>query len=257
MPASEAEKKFWNCRELVERLFVYLDISSLAALLEAHKKIIGILTKGSVTWNNLTRRTVAGWDKEKDFIKLRTSCEAGDVGDIVRDSEQKQQIMDNMLDLVKIMRMMSKIPGGPLDLLDLICERFPALPRYTEVKSEWQHVKVSCPHHGSHSVALIGFLCLEAIEGALGTTQQAIEVVEVDVILKGEFLDALNNRLSRQLEQGLVVETSVKTEYLYFSKEGSEDISSLMQKGQVEARYVKPGDCGDCGRDRFQLPSIF
>ena len=244
MPASEAEKKFWNCRELVERLFVYLDISSLAALLEAHKKIIGILTKSSVTWNNLTRRTVAGWDKEKDFIKLRTSCEAGDVGDIVRDSEQKQQIMDNMLDLVKIMRMMSKIPGGPLDLLDLICERFPALPRYTEVKSEWQHVKVSCPHHGSHSVALIGFLCLEAIEGALGTAQQAIELVEVDVILKGEFLDALNNRLSRQLEQGLVVETSVKTEYLYFSKEGSEDISLLMQKGQVEARYVKFGDCG-------------
>ena len=244
MPASEAEKKFWNCRELVERLFVYLDISSLAALLEAHKKIIGILTKGSVNWNNLTRRTVAGWDKEKDFTELQTRCEAGDVGDIVRDSEQKQQIMDNMLDLVKIMRMMSKIPGGPLDLLDLICERFPALPRYTEVKSEWQHVKVSCPHHGSHSVALIGFLCLEAIEGALGTAQQAIELVEVDVILKGEFLDALNNRLSRQLEQGLVVETSVKTEYLYFSKEGSEDISSLMQKGQVEARYVKPGDCG-------------
>ena len=244
MPASEAEKKFWNCRELVERLFLNLDISSLAALLEAHKPIIGILTKSSVTWNNLTRRTVAGWDKEKDFIKLRTSCEAGDVGDIVRDSEQKQQIMDNMLDLVKIMRMMSKIPGGPLDLLDLICERFPALPRYTEVKSEWQHVKVSCPHHGSHSVALIGFLCLEAIEGALGTAQQAIELVEVDVILKGEFLDALNNRLSRQLEQGLVVETSVKTEYLYFSKEGSEDISLLMQKGQVEARYVKFGDCG-------------
>ena len=70
MPASEAEKKFWNCRELVDRLFLYLDISSLAALLEAHKKIIGILTKGSVNWNNLTRRTVAGWDKEKDFIKV-------------------------------------------------------------------------------------------------------------------------------------------------------------------------------------------
>ena len=67
MPASEAEKKFWNCRELVERLFVNLDISSLAALLEAHKPIIGILTKSSVTWNNLTRRTVAGWDEAKDL----------------------------------------------------------------------------------------------------------------------------------------------------------------------------------------------
>ena len=160
MPASEAEYKFWNCRELVERLFINLDLSSLVLLLEAHKPIIDILTEGSVTWNNLTRRTVAGWDKEKDFMRLQTRCEAGDVGDIVRDSEQKNHIMDNILDLVKIMRMMSKIPGGPLDLLDLICERFPAL-RYTEVKSEWQHVNVSCPRHGSpHKMALFGLALL-------------------------------------------------------------------------------------------------
>ena len=156
MPASEAEKKFWNCWELVERLFINLDLSSLVLLLEAHKPIIDILTEGSVTWNNLTRRTVAGWEEEKDFMRLQTRSELGDVGDIVRDSAQKKHIIDSILDLVKIMKMMSNIPGGPLDLLDLICERFPAL-RYTEVKSEWQHVNVSCPRHGSpHKMALFG-----------------------------------------------------------------------------------------------------
>ena len=87
-----------------------------------------------------------------------------------------------------------------------------------------------------------GYLCLEAIEGALGTVQQAIELVSVDVIEKGEFLDALNNRLSR-----LETKASVKVEYLHFSKEAAEDMLLLMQKSQLEVRFVKPGDC-DCGR---------
>ena len=161
MPASEAEKKFWNCWELVERLFINLDLSSLALLLEAHKPIIDILTEGSVTWNNLTRRTVAGWDEEKDFMRLQTRSELGDVGDIVRDSAQKKNILDNILDLVKIIKLMTMVHQPlVLDLLDLICERFPAL-RYTEVKSEWQHVNVSCPRHGSpHKMALFGLALL-------------------------------------------------------------------------------------------------
>ena len=40
MPASEAEKKFWNCPELVEKMLLVLDLKSLALLLEAHKPLI-------------------------------------------------------------------------------------------------------------------------------------------------------------------------------------------------------------------------
>ena len=153
MPASEAEKKFWNCPWLVEELIANLDINSLALLLEAHKPIIDILTEGSVTWNNLIRRIVAGWVEEKDFMRLQTRSELGNVGDIVRDSAQKKHIMDTILDLVKIIKMMTKVRQPlVLDLLDLICERFPPL-QYTD----WQHVKVSCPRHDSpHKMALFG-----------------------------------------------------------------------------------------------------
>ena len=66
MPPSETEKKFWNTPELVEKILPNLDLKSLALLLEAHKPVIDILTEGTITWNNLTRRTVAGWDKEED-----------------------------------------------------------------------------------------------------------------------------------------------------------------------------------------------
>ena len=176
-------------------------------------------------------------------------------GGEAKPSVQENHIMDNIMDLVKIMKLMkSSLKEVPnyLDLLDIICERFPAIPGtvYLEMfRSEWQHVNVSCPNHGSHSVCLFGFRCLEAIEGSLGTAQQTVELVDVDTIRTGLFLETLNNRLSRQLEQGLRVEATVKTEYLHFSKEAAEDISLLTRKSQVDARFVKCGDCNpECNR---------
>merc|ERR1719391_1564594 len=146
---------FWNCPELVEKLLPHLDLKSLALLLEAHKPVIDILTEGTVTWTNLTRRTVAGWDKAKDFKEYRTrwQCEEGDPDRLMlqRDPNQEKHIMDSILDLVKIMKLMKNVPNS-LDLLDLICERFPA----KEVETEWQEVKISCPNHGYHSVAIFG-----------------------------------------------------------------------------------------------------
>lgn len=189
MPASEAEKKFWNCPELVENLLPHLDLKSLALLLKvlkAHQPIIDKLTEATVTWDNLTRRTVSGWDKKKDFrlYRTRSGCEEGDPDRWVlrRDPSQEKHIMDSILDLIKIMNLM-KNGSNSLGLLDIICERFPA----DEVESEWQQVKVSCPNHGSHSVALFGYLVLEAIEGVLGTVQQAIRLVHISTIRQGHF----------------------------------------------------------------------
>ena len=106
MPASEAEKKFWNCPELVENLLPHLHLKSLALLLKvlkAHQPIFDKLTEGTVAWNNLTRRTVSGWDKKKDFLLYRTrsGCEEGDPDRWVlrRDPSQEEHIMDSILDL--------------------------------------------------------------------------------------------------------------------------------------------------------------
>ena len=90
--------------------------------------------------------------------------------------------MDSILDLYQDLESEEewlKLPWSP----DIICERFPA----DEVESEWQQVKVSCPNHGSHSVALFGYLVLEAIEGVLGTVQQAIRLVHISTIRQGHF----------------------------------------------------------------------
>jgi len=96
-----------------------------------------------------------------------------------------------------------------------------------------ESVKVSCSAHGSHEVSVHGYKFLEAIEGALGTTQQAIELVEKGTIEEGEFLDALVNRLARG---GVGVEASVKADYLDFSMKAAHPIHLLMKHCQVEVR---------------------
>ena len=232
MPASEAEKKFWICPKLVQK----------AVLLEANKP----------AWDNLIRQTVAGWDKEKDFHLVRTSC--GEDGKELeggasrwvpmRDRAQETRIMKSIMDLVAIMKLMNNVPNL-LDLLDLICERFPA----NENESEWQNVAVSCPCHGSHTVALFGFKLLEAIEGALETSQQPVQSAFVHTIGEGAFLEALINRLTRQVDQGVEVVASVKAGYLGFDEEVADKISFLMQHCRVEVRFVKSASFVDMDLD--------
>ena len=103
-PASEAEKTFWKCPELVTKLLLVLDLKSLALLLEAHKPLIDILTEGTSTWNKLTRRTVSGWDKENDYKlrQTRNGCEEGDADRwaLFPNQDQLEHIKVQVLDLV-------------------------------------------------------------------------------------------------------------------------------------------------------------
>ena len=45
-----------------------------------------------------------------------------------------------------------------IDLLNLICQRFPPY--------DYFHVRVNCPRHTSHPVSVLGILLLEDTEGA-------------------------------------------------------------------------------------------
>ena len=75
-----------------------------------------------------------------------------------------------LLDLVELLKTRETPLPHLLDLLDLICERFPG-------DTNREFVKVSFPGHESRLVALMGFQLLEAAEAALGTTEQKLELV--------------------------------------------------------------------------------
>ena len=83
-----------------------------------------------------------------------------------------------VLDIVELLKTREDPLPHLLDLLDLICERFPP----TGPAEDWigEFLQVSCPRHGSHSVAPIGFQLLEAVEAALGTLEQRLQLVQVN-----------------------------------------------------------------------------
>ena len=82
-----------------------------------------------------------------------------------------------------------------LDLLDAICDRFPADSNGLQIPE----MSVSCPRHpgASHNISWSGFLLLEEVEGAFGTTEQILGSIYGET-LRGTSLAALSSRISRQ-----------------------------------------------------------
>ena len=85
--ASEAEKKFWQCPELVENLLPFLDTYSIICLAKAHKQTQDIVL-GKTVWNKLNKQVCRAnrrmyssyypddFDLEKEFtqMKIQVTC---------------------------------------------------------------------------------------------------------------------------------------------------------------------------------------
>ena len=112
------------------------------------------------------------------------------------------------------------------DLLNLICERFPA----EDSSQDGTYVRVSCSSHEANAVSVspYGFLLLEAAEGLMGSTEQNLELVVVDN-LSDHLLSAVSSRMARQ--QGIDVDTKVvvRKNIQCQGVESASAISSLMQ----------------------------
>ena len=108
----------------------------------------------------------------------------------------------------------------------------------TAVMNEFIQVICTQRNHTSHQVSPHGFLLLEAVEGALGTTVQVVERV-VRHFPKEIELIALQARLLRQRDLG--VETRVDSHQLTVdSMEGARAIKALMQYCHtVNIRFLK------------------
>ena len=104
---SEVEKIFWETPELAEKLLPFLDPESTFNLAQCQKKIPAIL-EGPCIWNQFIRRACPFSDEIDGLPNI------------------SQQNIDEVKCLVAVLKLMKNPDAPRQDLLELICERFPA-----------------------------------------------------------------------------------------------------------------------------------
>ena len=222
-----AGRKFCGCPELVENLLSCLDINSIHSLCQALPSVVKVV-RGNTFWTKLVRRTcitpVFYWD-----------CRLG---------------LSHLTGILKLM----KDPGSPLlDLLDLICEKYPSL-KTNGKNRRTDFVQVRCPRHGSHSVSPAGFLILEKVEAALESTEQSIKSFELRN-LEEPTMSNLSSRISRQLAQDSTTPEEMNIEDIYCNSKASAEailtLMTLMTLGSPQGYFCRSvkvdGDIGGEG----------
>ena len=192
----DATEMFWKTPELIEKLLPYLNPSSTKCLAEAHDLTEETLLRDSV-WNKLLRRTFpctqnTHWDEAK-FVEETLVPSKG----------------PNARALAEILKMAADPKFLQLELMHVICARFP--PDEEDFSSsQTQLVRVRCPCNQTHEVAPLGFLLLEEVEAALGSTEQIIEYVQASFWSPLEpLMIALGNRARRQQGREFYVDSGV------------------------------------------------
>ena len=141
MTSFDAEVKFWSTPELVASLFPFLDVASLAKLAQAHKKVARILQDNPSTWKILVKRCCPE-NRPHD-----EPCWTRWVGD------QLELFKPDVTNLTEILREMKNPKPSMLELLHVICERFPPIFDQS-CMNEWGHnrfarnvefVQLKCP----------------------------------------------------------------------------------------------------------------
>ena len=212
-----ASKKFWNTPELVEMLFPHLDASSILELAKAHQPTIEIL-QGGATWDILIKRICPFGVKGLTLASLREELKAKKV---------------ELSPLIKLLAMMEEPQGHLLNLLNTICSRFP-----TDETREYpvkvaddnmvlvpEFVEVTDSNMMSHKVSLLGFLVLEEVEGALGSSEQSVKRVSI-LSLQGIVLSSLSARMLRQPGEMFKMELAGIT---CINQQEAEDLLVLMK----------------------------
>ena len=141
---NEAEKKFWRTPELVESLLHFLDPPSILELGQVHPLTTGIM-QGISTWNRFIRKSCPF--PPADHQTSHTSFE-----------ERTEEKVAELRPILGVLQLIDSPLPHLLDLLEIICQRFPP----TEVRRGvvFGDVKVTCPTHKVHNVSALGFVLL-------------------------------------------------------------------------------------------------
>ena len=181
-----AVAKAWRTPEVVEKFLDFLDGRSIVRLARCHDLTKDLLKRPSV-WPKVVRRVCPvrmnpPWDEEA-FVATNKI---------------------EMLPLLLLLKMTKNPAEMKLTLLEVICERFTPvteMDRNMGPDSYEQYVKVrfSCSHN-DHLVSAAGFLLLEEVELACGSSPN-LKIEEFDLSeLEGPMLSALGRRVSKQKE---------------------------------------------------------
>ena len=150
----EAEAKFWGNPELLEKLFSTLDLDSTLSLARVMNKDILKRSMAPKVWDSLVRQNldVKGYIPEGNFDQH---------------DESRRYTLDATQKLASILKIMKTPKALLLDALHVICE--------TDPWDSTDQLELICPSHTEpHSVSGWGFILLEEMEAALGTTEQSI-----------------------------------------------------------------------------------
>ena len=204
MSGHEAEEKFWKTPELVEGLLPFLDPPSTLQLAKVHPLTRGIL-QGTSDWSRFVRRSCP-FPPPYDQISF------------------VEEMVEKLRPIIGIMQLI----GGPEShlgaLLDVICDRFPP-NNWNQCGRPEYFVKVTGPGHEVHLVTALGFVLLEFVEAAHGSSVQKLRSV-FTYIIEGSLMSALKSRMMRQEGKVSRVETH------FFScgtQDEAETLSTLVQ----------------------------
>ena len=202
----EAEKIFWRTPELVENLISFLDPASILALAKTSTLTRKIMRRG-LNWSRLIKRTCP-----EQSIILQQPFEGG-----LATAEKALE------PIIEILQVLDKTESHLLQLLDIICQRFPS--NHTSAGPD--QVKVACPCHEVHEVSTLGFLLLEMVERSAETCRQQIDLVFVWQII-GPLLPALKSRMSRR---GGLITRIVCDNFVFETQEDAEAFLALVKIG--------------------------
>ena len=167
----EAEAKFWETPELLERLLSTLDLDSTFSLARVMNKEILKRSMTAKVWTTLVRQ----------------SFETMVIPDVPSDDDADSLAVAQKL--ASILKIMKTPKAFLLDALHVICERLP--PSLASSRDDPDKLQVSCPSHSEpHSISGWGFILLEEMEAALRTTEQSIRSV-LGVYIMCSFLRVL------------------------------------------------------------------
>ena len=183
---NEALGKFLEAPELVEMLLPFLNAENTLALAQSGVINIKIL-QGTLAWRSLIRRTIIPSDKNPFF---------GHAGEI-------QNRWDEVAPLIEILMMMQDCKSSELDLLNLICERFPPTVEKGEEEEVEAVTLLSSTSRSSQTktVSPLGFFLLEEVESVLGSLEYQVEEIKSTSLPRMLLLTTLSSRVTRQDEK--------------------------------------------------------
>ena len=194
---SEAERKFWATPELVDTLLPFLDVKSTLCLAKCHRLTLKTL-QSTFVWKQLIQRSlpvvqIMGYNPldhgvDRLFHSFRRNCRENTRGSMEDIAPERLQLK-HLVDILKMLEAQNaqagevKMDAHLKALLDLICERFPPSQDGPRVQRDdggpvyRPHlVQVTCSRYESHTVSLLAYLLLKAVEKAFfGSTKHKIE----------------------------------------------------------------------------------